>query len=227
MLRFFILLIGSLGIGLILAVAATLQQPLVRLVRAILIGIVALLAIAGLGLITAGLAGDALWAAVVGGAVMLLALRMGWPLIRRRRPIHPRELEHVPLTRAAPDAHWAQFESGLDWVSRQQARQARAAIERFLLERDSKSLTVDHRALLISCEKRVPELVDACLDRCRNANRRERDRYMDETLDRLVHLAGEAEQARREVREADDQRLKVLHRYFDDVAGPEDKHRGH
>jgi hypothetical protein len=46
---------------------------------------------------------------------------------------------------------------------------------------------------------------------------------MDETLDRLVHLASEAERARREVRAADDQRLDVLHRYFDDVAGKDGK----
>jgi hypothetical protein len=227
MLRFLIPVIGSLGLGLILAVTATLHRPLVRMFRAVLIGIVALLAIAGIGLITAGVTNDALWATVVGGAVMLVALRMGWPLIRRRRPIHRRELEHVPLTRSAPDTRWTKFENGLDWVSRQQARQARAAIERFLAERGSESLTVEHRTLLISCEKRVPELVDACLERCRNAKRQERERYMDETLDRLVHLAGEAERARREVREADDQRLKVLHRYFDDVAGPEGKRPPH
>ena len=28
----------------------------------------------------------------------------------------------------------------------------------------------------------APELIDACLDRCRNAKRPERERYMDETL---------------------------------------------
>jgi hypothetical protein len=72
--------------------------------------------------------------------------------------------------------------------------------------------------LLVACEKRVPELIETCVERCRNASPRERDRYIDETLARLAQLSAEAEAARRQVREADDRRLQVLHRYFDDVA---------
>jgi hypothetical protein len=58
-----------------------------------------------------------------------------------------------------------------------------------------------------------------CIERCRNASPAERERYLDETLDKLVQIGGEAERARREVREADDRKLQVLHRYFDGVAG--------
>lgn len=219
MLRFLLLIVAALGLGLAIALASALRRPLARLVRAMLLAMVALLAAAGLAVAVAGLASDAWWAAVLGGAVLLLSARLGWPLIRRRGPRHSSELEHVPLTRSAPDPRWASFEKSLDWVSRQQARQARAAIERFLAERDSHSLTNDHRALLVTCDKRVPELIDACLDRCRNARRQEREQYLDETLDRLVQIAGKAERARLEIRESDDQRLRVLHRYFDDVAG--------
>lgn len=219
MLRLFLLAVAGLGLGLVFALARALQRPLARLVRGVLLAVVALFAVTGLGIAVAGLANEAWWATIVGGAILLASMWLGWPLVRRRSPRHTRALEHVPLTRSAPDSHWAGFEKSLDWVARQQARQSRAAIERFLAERNSQSLTHDHRALLVSCEKRVPELIDACLDRCRNANRHERERYMDETLDRLVQIAGEAEQARREIRDADDQRLRVLHRYFDDVAG--------
>ena len=219
MLRFLLLLAASLAMGLIFAVTAALRRPLARLVRAVLLGLALLLATAGFAAAVVGLTSDAWWAVAVGGAIMLVALRLGWPLVRRRRPSHTKELEHVPLTRTQPDTRWARFESELDWVSRQQARQSRSAIERFLAERESQSLTHEHRSLLVSCEKRVPELIDACLERCRNAKRGERERYMDETLDRLVQIAGEAEQARRDIRDADDQRLRVLHRYFDDVAG--------
>lgn len=219
MLRFLLLVTASVGFTMLVALAAVVRRPLVRLVRAVLIGLASLLAITALALVGAGLSNESWLATIAGVAIMLLAARVGWPLLRRRRPHHDRELEHVPLTRAAPDPRWSRLETELDWVSRQQARQSRAAIDRFLAERDSQSLTHEHRALLLSCEKRVPELIDTCLDRCRNANRQERDRYLDETLDRLVQLAGEAERARQEIREADDRRLSTLHRYFDGVAG--------
>ena len=219
MLRFLLLTLAGLAVGLVFALAAALRRPLARLARAVLLGVVTLLGMVGLAAAVVAFTSDAWWAAVIGGLILLVAFRLGWPLIRRRGPRHTTALEHVPLTRMAPNPHWARFESSLDWVSRQQARQSRAAIERFLAERESQSLTAEHRALLLSCEKRVPELIETCLDRCRNARRNEREAYMDETLDRLVQIAGEAERARLEIREADDQRLRVLHRYFDDVAG--------
>jgi hypothetical protein len=218
MLRYLMLIAAGLGFSILIAVAAAVQRPLVRLFKAILIGLVSLLAVMGMVGLVAGLTGDSVVAIVVGSVALLLAILLGRPLMRRRRPSHPRELEHVPLTRAPPDARWTRFERDLDWVARQQARQSRAAIERFLAEKDSPSLSHEHKALMISCERRVPELIDACLERCRNAKRHERERYMDDTLDRLVHIAGEAEQARLEVREADDARLRILHRYFDDVS---------
>ena len=223
MLRFLLLIVASTALGLVFALAAALRRPLVRLFRAVLLGFVILLGVTGLAAGVVGFTSDAWWATAIGGILMLLAAWLGWPLVRRRRPKHTTELEHVPLTKSLPDPRWAGFESSLDWVSRQQARQSRAAIERFLAERASQSLTHEHKALMLSCEKRVPELLDACLDRCRNAKRQERERYMGETLDRLVQIAGEAERARLEIREADDQRLRVLHRYFDGVAGSRDR----
>ena len=219
MLRFLLLFAASLGLTTVLAFAAVVRRPLVRLVRAVLLGLAAILGITALALIGAGFSNDNWVATAAGAAIALLTARISWPLLRRRRPPHEHALEHVPLTRAEPDSRWRRLEMELDWVSRQQARQSRTAIKRFLAERDSQSLTHEHRALLLSCEKRVPELIDTCLDRCRNANRQERERYLDETLDRLVQIAGEAERARQEVREADDLRLRTLHRYFDGVAG--------
>ena len=219
MLRFLLLFTASLGITMVLAFAAVVRRPLVRLVRAVLLGLTAVLGVSALALIGAGLSNDNWLATAAGAAMALLTARVGWPLLRRRRPPHVHALEHVPLTRAEPDGRWRKLETELDWVSRQQARQSRTAIDRFLAERESQSLTHEHRALLLSCEKRVPELIDTCLDRCRNASRQERERYLDETLDRLVQIAGEAERARLEVRQADDRRLQTLHRYFDDVSG--------
>ncbi len=219
MLRFFFLVMAATGLTMLFGLAAAVGRPLARLLRAVLLGIAALLGATGLAAIVAGVTSGAWWAAIIGGAIMLLALRLAWPLARPRRRSRTEEIEHVPLTRSAPDTRWAHFEGTLDWVSRRQARQARTAIGGFVAERDSQSLTHEHRALLVSLDTRVPELIDTCLDRCRNADRSERQRYMDETLDRLMQIGAEAERARVEIRAADDRQLKILHRYFDGIVG--------
>ena len=216
--RFFLLLLGSLGLGLILLVADKLRRPLGRLIRAVALGIVAVLTLAGLALGIAGIVDEAWWLAALGALFLAGAVRLGWSVRRRKLRQPLREPAHVPLTRAVPDSHWRRFESNLDWVSRKQVQRSRAGIDKFLAERDSPSLSPDHRSLLLSCEKRVPELIETCLQRCANASRDERDRYIDETLDTLARIGAEAEQARREVREADDRRLETMHRYFDGVA---------
>ena len=221
MLRFLLLLGLSVGVGFLFAAADRARRPLARIVRALVLGTAALLAIGGLAVAATGVAGESWWVAIIGGGMVAVAIRLAWAMRRRRGPRIAADGEpaHVPLTRPLHDPRWQRFEAGLDWISRKQARQARAAIDGFLAERDSPSLTVEHRTLLLSCEKRVPELIDICLERCRNARPEERGRYVDETLDTLVQLGAEARRARREVREADDRRLQVLHRYFDGVAG--------
>jgi hypothetical protein len=217
MFRFLLAVMATIGLGVLFALAETVRRPLARLVRAVLLGLVTVLTITGLAIGVTGLANETWWAAIVGAGIMVVAARLGWAL--RRRRARAAEPEHVPLTRALPDPHWRSFDAQLDWVGRQQMRRSRQAIEGFLAERDSPSLSHEHRALLLSCEKRVPELIETCLDRCRNASSRERDRYIDETLARLNQIGAEAERARVEIRSADDQRLSTLHRYFDDVAG--------
>lgn len=224
MLRFFLLIIAGLGLGLVFALGEGLRRRVSRTVRTIRLAVSAALAIGGAAATASGLANGS-WLSLLAGAILLfVSLRIAWPLLKRRA--QPAEdHEHVPLTRPAPDPRWSRFESGLDWGLRQEARRSRAAIEGFVAERESPSLTAEHRSLLVSFDKRVPELIDTCLDRCRNADRKEQQRYRAETLDRLVQIGNEAERARREIREADDQRLKVLHRYFDDVTatGNEDR----
>lgn len=214
-------LIAALGLGLIVVVAQTIRRPLARLARALLIGFASILAFAGLAIGVTGLVDEVWWAAIMGGGILFVALRLGWALRRRRSPRPLAQPTHVPSTAPERNEPWSQFDSALDWVGRQQARRYRKAIAGFVAERDSPSLTLEHRSLLLSCEKRVPELIQTCLDRCRNADMSERDRYIDETLARLEQIGAEAERARREVRESDDRRLHVLHRYFDGVAGRE------
>ena len=222
--RQLLFILASLWLGLLLAFAGALRRPLVRLVRGLLAGLAAVFGVAGAAIGVAGLTSEAWWAVVVGGAMLLAALRLGWALRRPRRGRQALdEIQHVPLTRSVPDPHWNSFEADLDWVGRQQARRARTAIDGLVAERSSPSLTHEHRSLLLSCEKRVPELLETVEERCRNASRQERARYIDATLNTLVQIGGEAERARREVREADDRRLQVLHRYFEGVAGSSDE----
>ena len=225
MFRLILILLSLLAAGALLALAETVRGPLVRIVRAALAGLAAILAVAGAAILILAFANEAWWAAVVGVAALAVAARLGWKLRRRRYRSEQQAPDHVPLTRPADAPQWQRFEACLDWVGRKQARRAHTAIAGFLAERDSQSLNHDHRALLLSCDKRVPELIETCLDRCRNAAPDERDRYMDETLETLVRIGEEAARARREVREADDRRLSTLRRYFDGIAAPDDRGR--
>lgn len=223
MLRFLFLVAAGTVVALTLAAANAVRRPLVRFVRALLVGLTAMLGIAALAIGAAGLQSDAWWAVAAGAGMLAVALRIGWRLRRPSLMRQTAQIPHVPLTQAPSDGRWGRFEAKLDWVSRQQARRSRALIDAFLAERNSPSLSNEHRSLLLSCDKRVPELIDACLERCRNGSRQERMGYVDETLGRIIQIGMEAEQARREIRQADDQRLQVLHRYFDTVTGNDEQ----
>lgn len=94
---------------------------------------------------------------------------------------------------------------------------ARERIAALLAERGSAALTPDEAQLMISCEKRVPELIDTCLDRCRTARPNERCDYAAPTLERLVRIGEEAEATRQAIRARDDGRLTTMHHYFDAV----------
>lgn len=211
-----------LSLGALFVFADTARKPVVRLIRTVMLGIISIVGLLGLGVGVTGIENGSWAVGVVGGAIALLAARFGWALSRGPRQRRHWEASpapaHIPLTCVEPGAPWDRFEAGLDWVARKQVHRSRAAIEGFVIERDSLSLTQDQRALLLSCEKRVPELIETCIERCRNATGRERDRYIEDTLARLGQIGDEAEEARRAVRAADDRRLEVLHRYFDDVA---------
>lgn len=117
----------------------------------------------------------------------------------------------------ARDPRWREFGSLLDWRQRDLARLAHQRIEALLAERRSTALTPDEAQLMTSCERRVPELLDACLDRCRTARADERCDYAAPTLERLIRIGEEAEAARAAIRDRDDGRLSTMHNYFDSV----------
>lgn len=228
--RILLAALGLLVIPLLLALATAIRGALARFVRALLLLIIAVVGLIGLGTGITGLEKDQYAVFVVGVAIALLcvgfgfALSRGWRRPLRAKPGIARAIAGPPI--AEPNSAWTEFEAGLDWVARKQVSRSRAAIDSFLTERGSSALTPVHRALLLSCENRVPQMIETCVARCRQATARERNRYIDETIARLGQIADEAEQARREVRAADDQQLEVLHRYFDEVAPRKDGQRG-
>lgn len=123
----------------------------------------------------------------------------------------------MPNLSAIPDPRWAMLSALLDRSQREQARIARERIRAFLGESQSVPLDPHQQQLRISCEKRVPELIDTCLERCRRARPGERCTYTDPTLERLVRIGEEAEAARATLREQGDGRLLTMHTYFDNV----------
>jgi len=164
---------------------------------------------------------------VLGGLLLiflLFMLAMVWMGIRlARRMFRQAQAAMIgfrsgmPGFGAMPDPRWARLASHLDRRQREQARLARERIAALLAERQSAALTPEEAQLMISCERRVPELIDTCLDRCRSARPDERCDYAAPTLERLVRIGEEAEAARRQIRSRDDGRLTTMHQYFDAV----------
>jgi hypothetical protein len=146
-----------------------------------------------------------------------LGVRMARRLMRTARGFASSFTQGVPGFSAIPDPRWARLAALLDRRQREQARQARERIAAFLAERGSAALTPEEAQLMISCEKRVPELIDTCLERCRTARPNERCDYAGPTLERLVRIGEEADAARAGIRARDDGRLLTMHSYFDTV----------
>ena len=210
----------AMGFGLVLAFGARAIGPVGRVVRAVVMAMVGLMLLVGLTLGGLGLAEDVDWLAVIGAAVIAMAAFAGFVFHRTNRRLTALVASAgVPHVKLVADPRWTGLSRELGWKEREQANLARARIQAFLAERDSASLSPEQRQLMISCERRVPELLDTCLERCRRAAPAERRAYVDETLARLSQLGDEADEARRSVRAADDQRLTALHNYFDGVTG--------
>ena len=128
------------------------------------------------------------------------------------------------MKRATPSVHdprWNGLASHLDWRQKEAAWTAQQQIEALLAERGSGALTQEEAQLMIACERRVPEMLDTCLDRCASALPGERCDYAGATLERLARIGAEAEAARAAIRSRDDGRLTTMHRYFDTVATKE------
>ena len=146
-----------------------------------------------------------------------IGFRLARRMLRRLPGIALGFAQGMPGFGAIPDPRWARLSSLLDRRQREAARLARERIAALLAERQSAALTPDEAQLMISCEKRVPELIDTCLERCRTARPNERCDYAAPTLERLVRIGEEAEATRQRIRARDDGRLTTMHHYFDAV----------
>jgi hypothetical protein len=124
----------------------------------------------------------------------------------------------APLPTETTQDQWPAFVAKLRWGQRRRAEAVKRSLDAFLAEQDSASISDDHRALLITVNRRVPELLGECLSRCSRATPEEQRNYLERSLASLEKIAGQAEVARREIRQADDRELDVLHRYFDEVS---------
>lgn len=146
-----------------------------------------------------------------------MAIRVARKMMRTARGFAASFTQGLPGFSAIPDPRWARLASHLDRRQREQARLARERIAALLAEGQSAALTPEEAQLMISCERRVPELIDTCLDRCRSARPNERCDYAAPTLKRLVRMGEEAEAVRAAIRARDDGQLATMHRYFDAV----------
>jgi hypothetical protein len=155
-------------------------------------------------------------------AVMIwFGIKLVRKAVRTMRGMAANLTEGLPGLSALPEPRWARLSGMLDRSQREQARVARERIRAFLGESQSASLDPHQAQLLISCERRVPELIDTCLERCRTARPGERCDYAEATLQRLVRIGEEAEEARKAIRGRDDGRLLTMHTYFDTVVSRE------
>lgn len=150
-------------------------------------------------------------------AALWLGIRLARKVMRGVRGFAAGLQQALPNAAVVADPRWMRLSALLDRSGREQARVARERIGALLAERQSAALTPDEAQLIISCERRVPELIDTCLERCRSARPGERCDYAGETLQRLVRIGEEAEAARQAIRARDDGRLLTMHRYFDNV----------
>lgn len=221
MLKLFAIMIGGLiMIRICIAAIRRMWRPL-ALLQKLVCGVgLGLLLLLSLALVASGYESGA-WGAVAGGLVGgLFVLKFTGQLLVTPAGVHsPTKKESMPLPRQQPisDA-WPAFTAKLPWTQRHRANRVKASLDSFLAEQHSRSLSIEHQSLLVTIDRRVPELLAECLARCVRATPREQRGYVERGLVSLEKIAAQAERARQEIREADDRELEVLHHYFEEVS---------
>ncbi len=117
------------------------------------------------------------------------------------------------------EAAWALAAAEADWaVSRVAA--ARTSCARLLAIADSDSLATDAVDWANVIRRRVPDLVAACMEECRDATPVERRRNLDDLIDSLEKIGAEAERRRDRFRDGRVSPFTVQRTYVDQRTRP-------
>lgn len=130
--------------------------------------------------------------------------------LRRGRAADPADPLEAAWTRAAAEADWA--------VSR--VATARTSCARLLAIADADPLATDAVDWANVVRRRVPDLVAACMDECRDATPVERRRNLDDLIDSLEKIGAEAERRRDRFRDGRVSPFTVQRTYVDQRTRP-------
>jgi len=106
---------------------------------------------------------------------------------------------HPCITDKALEEAWAVAESLADWAPSRLAA-VRTSCGALLRESDLAPLDLEAKDLAILIRRRIPELIGACADQCRDATGSERESLVEELLDSLESVGAEADRRRKQAR---------------------------
>ena len=163
------------------------------------------LAVIAVLLVTAGAAAFGAWF-----GIRRLRAKLDRYRLRRGQAADPGDPLEAAWTLAAAEADWA--------VSRVAA--ARTSCARLLVVADSDPLATDAVDWANVVRRRVPDLVAACMDECRDVTPIERRRNLDDLVDSLEKIGAEAERRRDRFRDGRVSPFTVQRTYVDQRTRP-------
>ncbi len=168
--------------------------------------------LAFLALVTVAIVVVTLGAAAFGAwfGVRRLRARLDRFRLRRGQAADPGDPLEAAWTLTATEADWA--------VSRVAA--ARTSCARLLAVADGDPLATDAVDWANVIRRRVPDLVAACMDECRDATASERRRNLEDLVDSLEKIGAEAERRRDRFRETRPSAFNVQRTYVDQRTRP-------
>lgn len=172
----------------------------------LVIAALAALAFVAVTLVAIGAAGLALFF-----GARKLRQRLAGARLKRMKQARPADPLEGAWAAAAGEADWA--------VSRIAA--ARTSCTRLLALADAEPLAADAVDWANVVRRRVPDLVAACLDECRDATQAERRRNLEDLVESLEKIGAEAERRRDRFREAQVSPFAVQRTYVEQRTRPD------
>lgn len=99
----------------------------------------------------------------------------------------------------ALEGAWAVAGSLADWAPSRLAA-VRTSCAALLREADFAPLDMEAKELALLIRRRIPELINACAEQCRDATRSERELLVEDLLDSLEGVGAEADRRRKQAR---------------------------